>query len=76
MCDRGVRLEQLPAYSSIRVFFGEIIERSVADKERRGCVLVKEVAAETYLARINCRARRRPGSNPYGSRREQTSAIA
>ena len=38
--DRIRRLEQLPPYPAIRAFFSEIIERSVADKQRRGCMLV------------------------------------
>jgi TetR/AcrR family transcriptional regulator, transcriptional repressor for nem operon len=38
--DRVARLERLPAYAAIRAFFDEIIERSVTDKQRRGCLLV------------------------------------
>src|SRR5258706_11560039 len=38
--DRVARLERLPPHSAIRAFFDEIIERSVTDKQRRGCMLV------------------------------------
>src|SRR5277367_4166486 len=39
--ERVGRLESsLPPYPSIRAFFDEIIERSLADKQRRGCMLV------------------------------------
>lgn len=38
--DRIRRLERLPPYPAIRAFFNEIIERSVSDKQRRGCMLV------------------------------------
>jgi len=38
--DRVARLERLPPHPAIRSFFDEIIERSVTDKERRGCLLV------------------------------------
>jgi TetR/AcrR family transcriptional repressor of nem operon len=38
--DRVARLEELPAALAIRTFFGEIIERSVDDEQRRGCMLV------------------------------------
>lgn len=38
--DRIARLERLPPYPSLRAFFGEIIGRSVSDKQRRGCMLV------------------------------------
>jgi TetR/AcrR family transcriptional regulator, transcriptional repressor for nem operon len=38
--DRISRLERLPPYSAIHGFFDEIIERSVKDKRRRGCMLV------------------------------------
>jgi TetR/AcrR family transcriptional regulator, transcriptional repressor for nem operon len=39
--ERIRRLEStLPSHVAITAFFGEIIERSVADKRRRGCMLV------------------------------------
>ena len=38
--DRVARLEQLPPVTAIRTFFDEIIERSVSDTQRRGCMLV------------------------------------
>jgi TetR/AcrR family transcriptional regulator, transcriptional repressor for nem operon len=38
--DRVARLAPLPPYSAIRAFFDEIVERSVTDKQRRGCLLV------------------------------------
>jgi TetR/AcrR family transcriptional regulator, transcriptional repressor for nem operon len=38
--DRVARLEQLPPATAIRTFFDEIIERSVSDTQRRGCLLV------------------------------------
>ena len=38
--DRVARLEQLPPVTAIRAFFDEIIERSVSDTQRRGCMLV------------------------------------
>ena len=38
--DRVSRLQQLPALQAIRVFFDEVIERSMTDKQRRGCMLV------------------------------------
>src|SRR5947209_11805615 len=34
-------LEQLPPFPAIRAFFDEVIERSLTDKQRRGCMLVK-----------------------------------
>jgi TetR/AcrR family transcriptional regulator, transcriptional repressor for nem operon len=40
MRDRVVRLERLPPFPAIRTFFDEIVERSVRDKRRRGCMLV------------------------------------
>ena len=38
--DRVARLEKLPPAQAIRTFFHEIIERSVDDEQRRGCMLV------------------------------------
>jgi TetR/AcrR family transcriptional regulator, transcriptional repressor for nem operon len=38
--DRVARLEKLPPALAIRTFFDEIIERSVDDEQRRGCMLV------------------------------------
>jgi TetR/AcrR family transcriptional repressor of nem operon len=38
--DRVARLEKLPPALAIRTFFDEIIERSVDDAQRRGCMLV------------------------------------
>lgn len=38
--DRVARLERLPPFPAIRTFFDEIVERSVTDKQRRGCMLV------------------------------------
>src|SRR5260370_11323401 len=38
--DRVARLEKLPSALAIRTFFDEIIERSVDDEQRRGCMLV------------------------------------
>src|SRR5215471_14352054 len=38
--DRVARLEKLPTALAIRTFFDEIIERSVDDEQRRGCMLV------------------------------------
>ncbi|MBV8738084.1 MAG: TetR/AcrR family transcriptional regulator [Alphaproteobacteria bacterium] len=38
--DRVVRLEKLPPLTAIRTFFEEIIDRSVDDEQRRGCMLV------------------------------------
>src|SRR5271156_6509928 len=38
--DRVARLQKLPPAQAIRTFFGEIIERSVDDEQRRGCMLV------------------------------------
>jgi TetR/AcrR family transcriptional repressor of nem operon len=44
--DRIDRLSRLPAVPAIRAFFDEIIERSVKDRQRRGCMLVN-AALET-----------------------------
>ena len=38
--DRVARLEKLPPATAVRTFFDEIIERSVDDEQRRGCMLV------------------------------------
>jgi TetR/AcrR family transcriptional repressor of nem operon len=38
--DRVARLAPLPPLSALRAFFDEIVERSVTDKEQRGCMLV------------------------------------
>lgn len=38
--DRVARLEKLPPALAIRTFFDEIIERSINDEQRRGCMLV------------------------------------
>jgi TetR/AcrR family transcriptional regulator, transcriptional repressor for nem operon len=38
--ERVARLERLPPFPAIRTFFDEIVERSVTDKQRRGCMLV------------------------------------
>jgi TetR/AcrR family transcriptional repressor of nem operon len=38
--DRVARLSQLPPLQAIREFFSEIVERSVCDQQRRGCLLV------------------------------------
>jgi TetR/AcrR family transcriptional regulator, transcriptional repressor for nem operon len=38
--DRVSRLKRLPPFAAIRTFFEEIIERSVTDKKRRGCLFV------------------------------------
>jgi len=38
--DRVRRLEKLPPLVAIRTFFDEIIERSVDDEQRRGCMLI------------------------------------
>ena len=38
--DRVARLEKVPPALAIRTFFDEIIERSVDDERRRGCMLV------------------------------------
>ena len=38
--DRVRRLEKLPPLTAIRTFFDEIIERSVDDEQRRGCMLI------------------------------------
>lgn len=38
--ERLSRLRQLSPYLSLRAFFNEIVERSVTDKQRRGCMLV------------------------------------
>jgi TetR/AcrR family transcriptional repressor of nem operon len=38
--DRVSRLEQLAPFPAIRGFFDEVIERSMTDKQRRGCMLV------------------------------------
>jgi TetR/AcrR family transcriptional repressor of nem operon len=38
--DRVARLDKLPPVQAIRSFFDEIIERSVDDEQRRGCMLV------------------------------------
>ena len=38
--DRIVRLSKLPPIPAVQAFFDEIIERSVADPECRGCMLV------------------------------------
>ncbi|HUA77548.1 MAG TPA: TetR/AcrR family transcriptional regulator [Acetobacteraceae bacterium] len=38
--DRIARCEQLAPVSAIRAFFDEIIERSVLDRKRRGCLLI------------------------------------
>ena len=48
-CERILRLERtLPPKQAIRSFLGEIVERSLDDQERRGCLLVNsalEIAA-------------------------------
>src|SRR5882757_823186 len=39
--DRVLRLEgELPPFEALEAFFSEIIERSISDKERKGCMLV------------------------------------
>jgi TetR/AcrR family transcriptional repressor of nem operon len=38
--DRVARLTPLPPVPALRAFFDEIVERSVTDKQRRGCMLV------------------------------------
>jgi TetR/AcrR family transcriptional repressor of nem operon len=38
--DRINRLSPLPPLPALRAFFDEIVERSVSDKQRRGCMLV------------------------------------
>jgi TetR/AcrR family transcriptional repressor of nem operon len=38
--DRVARLAPLPPVSALRAFFDEIVERSVSDKQQRGCMLV------------------------------------
>jgi TetR/AcrR family transcriptional regulator, transcriptional repressor for nem operon len=38
--DRVARLDKLPPAQAIRSFFDEIIERSVDDEQRRGCMLI------------------------------------
>jgi len=38
--DRVARLDKLPPAQAIRGFFDEIIERSVDDEQRRGCMLI------------------------------------
>ena len=38
--ERVARLEKLPSALAIQTFFDEIIERSVDDEQRRGCMLV------------------------------------
>lgn len=38
--DRVARLKKLPPAAAIRAFFDEIIERSIDDKQHRGCMLV------------------------------------
>jgi TetR/AcrR family transcriptional regulator, transcriptional repressor for nem operon len=38
--DRVARLEKLPPTMALRAFFEEIVERSVGDEQRRGCLLV------------------------------------
>ena len=38
--DRVARLDKLPPARAIRSFFDEIIERSVDDEQRRGCMLI------------------------------------
>lgn len=38
--DRIARLSRLPPMEAIRGFFADIIERSVSDQQRRGCLLV------------------------------------
>jgi TetR/AcrR family transcriptional regulator, transcriptional repressor for nem operon len=38
--DRVARFEKLPPALAIRAFFEEIIERSVDDEQRRGCMMV------------------------------------
>jgi TetR/AcrR family transcriptional repressor of nem operon len=38
--DRVARLEKLPPLAAIQTFFEEIVERSVDDEQRRGCMLV------------------------------------
>ena len=48
--DRVSRLEQLPPFAAIRAFFDEVIERSMTDKQRRGCMLVN---AALELARYD-----------------------
>ena len=38
--DRIARVEKLPPAMAVRAFFAEIIERSIDDERRRGCLLV------------------------------------
>jgi TetR/AcrR family transcriptional repressor of nem operon len=38
--ERIARLEKLPPATAVRAFFEEVIERSVDDKQHRGCLLV------------------------------------
>ena len=49
--DRVARLEKLPPALAIRTFFDQIIERSVDDEQRRGCMLVN---AALELAPCDC----------------------
>jgi TetR/AcrR family transcriptional repressor of nem operon len=38
--DRVARFAPLPPLSALRAFFDEIVERSITDKQQRGCMLV------------------------------------
>jgi TetR/AcrR family transcriptional regulator, transcriptional repressor for nem operon len=40
VADRVKRCEQLPPREAIVSFFGEIVKRSLADRDRKGCMLV------------------------------------
>ena len=60
--DRVARLEKLPPVLAIRIFFDEIIERSVDDEQRRGCMLVN-AALELGALRPRISKTRRPGDD-------------
>ena len=40
VADRIRRCEALPPYQAIEAFFGEIVKRSLNDRDRKGCMLV------------------------------------
>jgi len=55
--DRVARLEKLPPALAIRTFFDEIIERSVDDEQRRGCMLVNAALELAPYDRVLARSR-------------------
>ena len=68
--DRVSRLEQLSPFQAIHAFFDEVIERSITDKQRRGCMLVNAaLELAPYDAEIQnaCHRKWSPSRHSSGS---------